>query len=171
MEVPHKFKDLEFEKYNGTGDPMIHFQMYCIKLAWYAGNEPLSIQTFKENLTAQAAVWFSQLKKLTRWKELVDAFLAQYGHNIHSTLDHFNLQRMENKSGETFQEYAHCWREKAVVVRLPLEEKEMVNIFIDTLKSPYFDQTMGLQLQFFAYLIPIGERVEDPVNSKKIVDI
>ena len=37
MEVPHKFKAPDFEKYNGIGDPMVHLQMYCRKMA-YAGN-------------------------------------------------------------------------------------------------------------------------------------
>uniref|UniRef100_A0A2N9IB24 Uncharacterized protein n=1 Tax=Fagus sylvatica TaxID=28930 RepID=A0A2N9IB24_FAGSY len=46
MTMPPKFKALEFEKYNGRGDPMIHLQMYCRKMAPYADNEPLLIQTF-----------------------------------------------------------------------------------------------------------------------------
>ena len=46
MTMPPKFKASEFEKYNGRGDPMIHLQMYCRKMAPYADNEPLLIQTF-----------------------------------------------------------------------------------------------------------------------------
>lgn len=30
MTVPHKFKVLEFEKYNGRSDPMIHLQMILL---------------------------------------------------------------------------------------------------------------------------------------------
>ena len=56
------------------------------------------------------------------------------------------------------------------MVRPPHEEKEMMKIFLDTLKNLYFDRMLGLQLQFFTNLIPIGERVEDAVKSKKIVD-
>uniref|UniRef100_A0A2N9FKF0 Retrotransposon gag domain-containing protein n=1 Tax=Fagus sylvatica TaxID=28930 RepID=A0A2N9FKF0_FAGSY len=71
----------EFEKYNGRGDPMIHLQMYCRKMAPYADNEPLLIQTFQDTLTGNAAEWYSQLKKISHWKELADTFLAQYGFN------------------------------------------------------------------------------------------
>ena len=46
MSMPHKFKTPEFDKYNGRGDPMIHLQMYCRKMAQYADNKPLLIQTF-----------------------------------------------------------------------------------------------------------------------------
>ena len=128
------------------------------------------IQTFQDTLTSQAAAWFSCLKKMTHWKELADIFLAQYGHNVHSALDHFDLQRMEKKSGESFREYAQRWRERASMVHPPFKEKEMMKIFIDTLKNPYFDRMLGLQLQFFTDLIPIRERVEDAVKSKNIVD-
>uniref|UniRef100_A0A2N9IX63 Uncharacterized protein n=1 Tax=Fagus sylvatica TaxID=28930 RepID=A0A2N9IX63_FAGSY len=97
MKVPHKFKAPDLEKYSGTDDPMIHLQMYCRKMACYAGNEPLLILTFQDTLTGQAAVWFSRLKKMTCWKEFADMFLAQYGLNVHSSPDRFGLQRMEKK--------------------------------------------------------------------------
>uniref|UniRef100_A0A2N9GFK0 Retrotransposon gag domain-containing protein n=1 Tax=Fagus sylvatica TaxID=28930 RepID=A0A2N9GFK0_FAGSY len=113
MTMPPKFKAPEFEKYNGRGDPMIHLQMYCRKMA----------------------------------------------------------SRMEKKSNETFREYAQRWREKAARACPPLDEREMIKIFVDTLKNPYFDRMIGLQLQFFVDLIPVGERIEDAVKTKKIVDM
>uniref|UniRef100_A0A2N9J865 Uncharacterized protein n=1 Tax=Fagus sylvatica TaxID=28930 RepID=A0A2N9J865_FAGSY len=128
MTVPPKFKAPEFEKYNGRGDPMIHLQMYCRKMAPYADNEPLLIQTFQDTLTGNAAEWYSQLKKISHWKELADTFLAQYGFNSQIAPDRFDLQRMEKKSNETFRE-------------------------------------------FFVDLIPVGERIEDALKTKKIVDM
>uniref|UniRef100_A0A2N9H8X6 Retrotransposon gag domain-containing protein n=1 Tax=Fagus sylvatica TaxID=28930 RepID=A0A2N9H8X6_FAGSY len=144
MTVPPKFKAPEFEKYNGRGDPMIHLQMYCRKMAPYADNEPLLIQTFQDTLTGNAAEWYSQLKKISHWKELADTFLAQYGFNSQIAPDRFDLQRMEKKSNETFREYAQRWREKAARARPPLDEREMIKIFVDTLKNPYFDRMIGL---------------------------
>jgi hypothetical protein len=171
MTVPPKFKAPEFEKYNGRGDPMIHLQMYCRKMAPYADNEPLLIQTFQDTLTGNAAEWYSQLKKISHWKELADTFLAQYGFNSQIAPDRFDLQRMEKKSNETFREYAQRWREKAARTRPPLDEREMIKIFVDTLKNPYFDRMMGLQMQFFVDLIPVGDRIEDALKTKKIVDM
>uniref|UniRef100_A0A2N9I1K0 Retrotransposon gag domain-containing protein n=1 Tax=Fagus sylvatica TaxID=28930 RepID=A0A2N9I1K0_FAGSY len=80
--------------------------------------------------------------------------LAQYGFNSQIAPDRFDLQRMEKKSNETFREYAQRWREKAARARPPLDEREMIKIFVDTLKNPYFDRMMGLQMQFFVDLIP-----------------
>ena len=53
----------------------------------------------------------------------------------------------------------------------PLDEREMIKIFIDILKNPYFDRVIGLQLQFFVDLILVGERIEDVVKIEKIVDM
>uniref|UniRef100_A0A2N9HIE5 Uncharacterized protein n=1 Tax=Fagus sylvatica TaxID=28930 RepID=A0A2N9HIE5_FAGSY len=47
------------------------------------------------------------------------------------------------KSNETFREYAQRWREKAARARPPLDEREMIKIFVDTLKNPYFDRMIG----------------------------
>uniref|UniRef100_A0A2N9EWS0 Uncharacterized protein n=1 Tax=Fagus sylvatica TaxID=28930 RepID=A0A2N9EWS0_FAGSY len=117
------------------------------------------------------AEWYSQLKKISHWKELADTFLAQYGFNSQIAPDRFDLQRMEKKSNETFREYAQRWREKAARARPPLDEREMIKIFVDTLKNPYFDRMMGLQMQFFVDLIPVGDRIEDALKTKKIVDM
>jgi hypothetical protein len=58
MTVPPKFKAPEFEKYNGRGDPMIHLQMYCRKMAPYADNEPLLIQTFQDTCRHRRKISF-----------------------------------------------------------------------------------------------------------------
>jgi hypothetical protein len=145
--------------------------MYCRKMAPYTNNEPLLIQTFQDTLTGNAAEWYSQLKKISHWKELANTFLAQYGFNSQIAPDRFDLQRMEKKSNETFREYAQRWREKAARARPPLDEREMIKIFVDTLKNPYFDRMIGLQMQFFVDLIPVGERIEDALKTKKIVDM
>uniref|UniRef100_A0A2N9J5K6 Integrase catalytic domain-containing protein n=1 Tax=Fagus sylvatica TaxID=28930 RepID=A0A2N9J5K6_FAGSY len=113
----------------------------------------------------------ANLKKISHWKELADTFLAQYGFNSQIAPDRFDLQRMEKKSNETFREYAQRWREKAARARPPLDEREMIKIFVDTLKNPYFDRMMGLQMQFFVDLIPVGDRIEDALKTKKIVDM
>jgi hypothetical protein len=76
MTVPPKFKIPKFEKNNGRGDPMIHLQMCCRKMAQFANNETLLIQTFQDTLMGHAVEWYPQLKKISHWKELADTFLA-----------------------------------------------------------------------------------------------
>jgi hypothetical protein len=60
------------------------------------------------------------------------------------------------------------WRPRACPL---LDEKEMIKIFVDTLKNPYFNRIVGLQLQFLVNLILVEERVEDAVKTKRMVDM
>ena len=100
LTVPHGFKTPEFEKFSGNGDHVLHLQMYCETMAPYGGNEPFFIMTFQESLSNHVTTWFLQLKGITHWKGLTDAFLAQYFFNTESAPDCLDLQRMERKSGE-----------------------------------------------------------------------
>ena len=49
-------------------------------------------------------------------------------------------------------------------------EKEMIKWVIDNLKPPYYDKMIGAQVTHFASLIPIGERIDEDIKSKKNVD-
>ena len=49
-------------------------------------------------------------------------------------------------------------------------EDEMIKWFIDNLKPPYYEKMINSQVTHFASLIPIGERIDEGIKSKKIVD-
>ena len=49
-------------------------------------------------------------------------------------------------------------------------EDEMIKWFIDNLKPPYYEKMISAQVTHFASLIPIGERIDKAIRSKKIVD-
>uniref|UniRef100_A0A2N9FIZ8 Retrotransposon gag domain-containing protein n=1 Tax=Fagus sylvatica TaxID=28930 RepID=A0A2N9FIZ8_FAGSY len=121
MTVPPKFKAPEFEKYNGRGDPMIHLQMECSRV----------VLTVEEDLSLEGTGRIPSL--------------AQYGFNSQIAPDRFDpSEGWRKKSNETFREYAQRWREKAARARPPLDEREMIKIFVDTLKNPYFDRMIGI---------------------------
>ncbi|GKU89517.1 hypothetical protein SLEP1_g3645 [Rubroshorea leprosula] len=46
IQLPHKFKLSEFDKYNGIGCLYAHLTMYCKKMAPYANDEKLMIHYF-----------------------------------------------------------------------------------------------------------------------------
>uniref|UniRef100_A0A2N9EWM1 Reverse transcriptase domain-containing protein n=1 Tax=Fagus sylvatica TaxID=28930 RepID=A0A2N9EWM1_FAGSY len=97
---------------------------------------------------------------------LADTFLAQYGFQLPNSSGSVRSSRgWKKKSNETFREYAQRWREKAARARPPLDEREMIKIFVDTLKNPYFDRMMGLQMQFFVDLIPAAKKA--PTKRKE----
>ena len=45
----------------------------------------------------------------------------------------------------------------------------MIKWFIDNLKPPYYEKMISTQVTHFASLIPIGERIDKGIKSKKIM--
>lgn len=69
------------------------------------------------------------------------------------------LQSLSQKSNESFKGYAQRWRELAAQVQPPLLDKELVDLFMDTLQNPYFKRLVGNAFSDFAHLMKIGERI------------
>ncbi|KAA0050803.1 Gag-pro-like protein [Cucumis melo var. makuwa] len=170
--IPPKFKTPNFEKYNGTTCPKSHLVMYCRKMSAYAYDDKLLIHCFQDSLVGPTSRWYMQLdgSQVHRWKDLADSFLKQYKYNIDTTPDRLDLQRMEKKNVETFKEYAHRWRELAVQVQPPLTDKELMVMFINTLRAPYYDRMVGSASTNFSDIITIGERIEFGVKNGRISD-
>ena len=53
--IPHKFKTLIFDKYDGTKCPTTHLTMYCRKMSAYTDHNKLLIYYFQDSLTGIAA--------------------------------------------------------------------------------------------------------------------
>jgi SAM-dependent MidA family methyltransferase len=77
--------------------------------------------------------------KVKKWKDLVDAFIRQYKFNIDVGLDRLSLQAMEKDNKESIREYARRWSEVAAQVNPLILEKEMISLFSNTFKAPYFE--------------------------------
>ena len=73
---------LEFEKYNGTTDPIAHLCMYCRKMTGYKENEKLLIRCFRDSLIGATLQWYKGLDpiRIQTWIDLSHAFLDQYKH-------------------------------------------------------------------------------------------
>ncbi|KAA0038979.1 uncharacterized protein E6C27_scaffold84G00600 [Cucumis melo var. makuwa] len=143
--IPPKFKTPDFEKYNGTTCPKSHLVMYCRKMSAYAHDDKLLIHCFQDSLVGPASRWYMQLD----------------GSQVH---------RMEKKNVETFKEYAQRWRELAAQVQPPLTDKELMAMFINTLRAPYYDRMVGSASTNFSDVITIGERIEFGVKNGRISD-
>jgi hypothetical protein len=77
-------------------------------------------------------------------------------------------RRRASRFSENTPSGGEKWRPRACPL---LDEKEMIKIFVDTLKNPYFNRIVGLQLQFLVDLILVEERVKDAVKTKRMVDM
>ncbi|GKV48344.1 hypothetical protein SLEP1_g55166 [Rubroshorea leprosula] len=172
IQLPHKFKLPEFDKYNGTGCPYAHLTMYCRKMTPYANDEKLMIHYFQDSLTGPADAWFSTLdkSKVKSWHDLTYNFMKQYEYNTSLAPSREDLQRTEKKSSESFKEFAQRWRGLAARVQPPLTDHELSNLFIKSTKGPYREKLMTCVNYTFTQLVIVGEQVEDGIKSGIIID-
>ena len=91
--IPPKFKTPDFVKYNEDSCPSTHITMYCRKMAGYTSNEKLLIHCFQDSLSGSAACWYVRLTCLNvkTWRDLADAFLAQYKDIMDTVSDRVSL--------------------------------------------------------------------------------
>ena len=76
-----------------------------------------------------------------------------------------SLMVMDKRNKETVREYTHRWKNKAMHVQPPLLEKEMVNLFANNFKSPYYEHLMGCSIQHFYDVVVIVERIEQRIRA------
>jgi hypothetical protein len=168
--VPKKFCVPEFIKYTGTQCPITHLKSYCNKMAEVVHDEKLLMHLFQDSLSGAALSWYMRLDnaKIRKWKDLVEAFVKQYKYNMDITLDRTSLSNPEKRDKESIREYAQRWRDLAALVHPPLLDKEMVTLFVNTLKDPYYEHVMGSSAQQFTNVMAVAERIEQGVKSGRI---
>ena len=75
---------------------------------------------------------------------------------------------MEKKAIETFREYAHKWRDLAAQVQPPMTNKELNKMFLNTLKTLYYDRRIWNLNINFSNVVFAGEMIESGVKLGKI---
>jgi hypothetical protein len=61
VQVPHKFKVPDFEKYKGNSCPEEHLTMYVRRMSAYAKDDKVLIYFFQESLASPASKWYMNL--------------------------------------------------------------------------------------------------------------
>jgi hypothetical protein len=170
MVVPKRFRVLKFIKYSGTQCPMTHLKSYYNKMVEVVHDEKLLMHFFQDSLSGATLSWYMRLDntKIRRWKDLVDAFIKQYKYNMDIAPDRTSLSSLEKRDKESITEYAQRWRESAAQVHPPLLDKDMVTLFANTLKAPYYEHVMGSSAQQFTDAVVVCERIEQGVKSGRI---
>jgi hypothetical protein len=166
------FRVPEFVKYTGTQCPITHLKAYYNKMAEVVDDEKLLIHFFQDSLSDAVLIWYLLLDntKVKKWKDLVDAFMRQYKFNMDMGPDRLSLQAMEKNNKESIREYARRWSEVAAQVNPPMLEKEMISLFSNTFKAPYFEYLVRSSAQHFTDLVVIAERVEQAIGLGKIAN-
>ncbi|KAH1242347.1 hypothetical protein GmHk_07G019697 [Glycine max] len=74
--------------------------------------------------------------------------------------DEVHEDHQEYAKGETFKEYAQRWRDLAAQVALPMVEREMITMMVDTLPVFYYEKLVGYMPSNFADLVFAREKIE-----------
>ncbi|XP_058741044.1 uncharacterized protein LOC131613387 [Vicia villosa] len=171
VRVPPKFKVPDFEKYKGNTCPKTHVRAYYRKMHVYSEDEGLLMHFFQDSLTGASLEWYMRLERthIRSWRDLVDAFIKQYQYNVGMAPNRTQLQNLSQKANESFKEYAQKWSELAARVQPPMLEREMMDLFTNTLEGQYYSACSASSS--FAELVMIGERIESGIKAGRIQNL
>ncbi|XP_073263760.1 uncharacterized protein [Populus alba] len=114
LEERLRFRVPEFVKYTGMECPKTHLRSYYNKMAEVIHDDKMLIYFFQDSLTGSALSWYMRT----------------------------SLISMEKGTQESVRAYAQRWRDQAINVQPPLIETEMVTLFANTFRAPYYEHLM-----------------------------
>ncbi|XP_070025317.1 uncharacterized protein [Nicotiana sylvestris] len=100
---------------------------------------------------------------------MAQAFVKQFQYNIDIASDHNSLSNMKKKPTESFRKYAIKWREQAARVKPPMDNHQLITVFLEAQEPDYFQNMMSAMGRPFAEAIKIGEMVENGLKTGRIV--
>ncbi|XP_075096056.1 uncharacterized protein LOC142174182 [Nicotiana tabacum] len=171
VHLPPGFKTPKFEKYDGHGDPIAHMKRYCNQLRGAGRNEELLMAYFRESLTRVASEWFldQDTSRWYVWDDMAQAFVKQFQYNIDIAPDCNSLSNLKKKPSESFREYAIKWREQAAQVKPPMNDHELITVFLQAQEPDYFQNMMSTVDKSFSEAIKMGEMIENGLKTRKII--
>ena len=169
LDLPEGFKIPKFDTFRGVGNPMAHLRAYSDQLVKVVRDEALMIQLFSQNLCGKALEWFTshEPRQWPRWNALPKDFIDWFVYNVEIVPDRYSLEKMKQKSTESYKEFAYRWRKEAARVRPPMYDKEIVEVFVRVQEPEYYDRIMLLVGVKFAKIVKNGKTIEDGLNQKK----
>ncbi|XP_021286227.1 uncharacterized protein LOC110417947 [Herrania umbratica] len=141
-------------------------------MATYIYDDNLLIHYFQDNLTGSAIRLYNKLDRshVYSWKNLACAFIAQYKHVANMALYNSTLQSMEKNDIEGFKDLARRWRDITSQVHPPLTKKEIIVMFVNSLKAPYYERLIENATKTFADMVLSGEIIATMVLSREIIE-
>ncbi|XP_075100624.1 uncharacterized protein LOC142176552 [Nicotiana tabacum] len=115
---------------------ILHLRMMEMWDIWANGKELLSVvPEFPELFPRDISHWHI-------WDDLARDFVRKFQYNIDIAPDRNSLSNLNKKSSECFREYAVKWREQAAIVKPPMDETEMVSVFLQAQEADYYQNMM-----------------------------
>ncbi|XP_070001870.1 uncharacterized protein [Nicotiana sylvestris] len=161
----------KFNLYNGRGDPIAHLRGYCSEMRSLGGKDELLMAYFSESLTGAILEWHTR-QDVSKWHtcdDMAQDFVRHFQYNIDIIPDCSSLCKMEKKPSESFREYGLRWREQAARISLPIDEEEMVKLFLQAQGPTYFSHLILTLGKPFNDVVKMWEMVEEGIMPGKIM--
>ncbi|XP_030518944.2 uncharacterized protein LOC115732442 [Rhodamnia argentea] len=167
VQVPDKFKLPEFEKYDGTSNPVEHVRMYQARMTKYVTNDLLMVQTFQASPKGPAMRWYTNhhINRIETWEKTAAAFIKHFGFNLDITISREDPEQAEMKKGETVKQDATRWRNLAARLMPEPSERELMKLFVSTLPQNMRSHILGASARSFSQLISMAEEVESGLKK------
>ncbi|KAK4727155.1 hypothetical protein R3W88_032072 [Solanum pinnatisectum] len=173
LDLPKRFKVPKFDVFEGTGNPLAYLRAYCDQLMGVGRDEALLMRLFAWSLSGEALEWFTS-HETRQWPSrnaLAKDFIKRFAYNVEIVPDRYLLEKMKQKSNESYREFAYRWRNEAARVRPPISEKEIIEVFVRVQEPEYYDRIMLLVRAKLAEIVKVGETIEDKLRTEKIARV
>ncbi|XP_004240794.1 uncharacterized protein [Solanum lycopersicum] len=173
LNLPEGFKILKFDTFGGVGNPMAHLRAYCDQLVGVSKDEALLMRLFSRSLCGEALEWFTshETRQWPSWSALAKDFIDRFAYNVEIVPDRYSLEKMKQKSTESYREFAYRWRKEAARVRPPMTEKEIVEVFVRVQEPEYYGRIILLIGAKFVEIVKVDETNVDGLKLGKIARV
>ena len=166
VRLPENFKFPDMDKFDGTGNPVVHLRMFVGTLQPMGLEPKMFCNLFHHTLTGAAAQWFLSLEdsKTKNWEDIMDAFVAQYSYNTQLDVTLRDLETTRQNFGEAFVDFLSRWRGKVAKMTNRPTEMEQVQIVVKNLRGSVKKFLIAQPLTTFQQLYTAGIQVEDAIH-------
>ncbi|GMP26859.1 hypothetical protein CsSME_00003122 [Camellia sinensis var. sinensis] len=160
----NRFKMPHIDRFNGSGDPMVHLQLFSDTLKPMGLSRLQKLSLFGWTLSGVAAIWYAKLKDSIKrsWKEMAEAFIFQYSYStqIEITTRDLEITRQELKEG--FSDFVTHWRAKASMMTIRPVEKNQIRMVMRNLQTKLMQKMIVLPSLPLLIYTRLGYRLRTP---------
>ncbi|KAF5933657.1 hypothetical protein HYC85_029828 [Camellia sinensis] len=167
VRLPDRFKMPYIDRFDGSGDPMVHIRLFLDILKPMGLTKPQKLSLYGRTLSGVAATWYAKLEDKVKqdWEELAEAFVDRYSYNTQVEMTMQELETTRQNPTEPFVEFVARWRAKAAQMTDRPSERDQVQMMVRNLEHDMLQKLIVAPLFTFKSLHELGVQVENAFNS------
>ncbi|KAF5931575.1 hypothetical protein HYC85_027746 [Camellia sinensis] len=165
--LPDRFKMPQIDRFDGTGDPMVHIRLFADVLRPMGLTRSQKLSLFGRTLSGIASHWYSRLQDevKTNWDEMAEAFVTQYSYNTQIEITTRDLETTRQEPKESFSDFVIRWRAKASTMTLRPTDKDQIRMIVRNLHPKLMQRMIVVPFPTFADLHDMGVQIEDAMKQ------